>query len=229
MTEFVAFRSDFAPDDAIIATAMLANAALPSDAEQRIDESASAMIEAIRSKSSGLGGVEELLREYSLSTPEGLALMVLAEALLCGVPVITLGTPERDNGQLEIVGHDWGGLVVASVAAMVEAMRRMEDPVSRQRYAVQGAAEIVTNFSVESLMPIAMDVAGLVAEGLPREALRRRLLSRPGLCTDVRDEDVEALLRACIGHYGFRRRALMRLVNNPYLYRLYNLAMVKSL
>ena len=155
--------------------------------------------------------------------------MVLAEALLCGVPVITLGTPERDNGQLEIVGHDWGGLVVASVAAMVEAMRRMEDPVSRQRYAVQGAAEIVTNFSVESLMPIAMDVAGLVAEGLPREALRRRLLSRPGLCTDVRDEDVEALLRACIGHYGFRRRALMRLVNNPYLYRLYNLAMVKSL
>jgi RHH-type proline utilization regulon transcriptional repressor/proline dehydrogenase/delta 1-pyrroline-5-carboxylate dehydrogenase len=29
------------------------------------------MIEAIRSKSSGLGGVEELLREYSLSTPEG--------------------------------------------------------------------------------------------------------------------------------------------------------------
>ncbi len=36
----------------------------------------------MRESRSGLGGIEELLREYSLSTKEGLALMVLAEALL---------------------------------------------------------------------------------------------------------------------------------------------------
>ena len=33
-------------------------------------------------ESGGLGGIEDFLREYSLSTKEGLALMVLAEALL---------------------------------------------------------------------------------------------------------------------------------------------------
>ena len=50
--------------------------------EKRIDRIASDLIGAIRKGSGGIGGVEELLREYSLSSREGLALMVLAEALL---------------------------------------------------------------------------------------------------------------------------------------------------
>jgi RHH-type proline utilization regulon transcriptional repressor/proline dehydrogenase/delta 1-pyrroline-5-carboxylate dehydrogenase len=40
------------------------------------------LIEAIRSNDDPLGGVEDMLREFALSTREGLALMVLAEALL---------------------------------------------------------------------------------------------------------------------------------------------------
>jgi RHH-type proline utilization regulon transcriptional repressor/proline dehydrogenase/delta 1-pyrroline-5-carboxylate dehydrogenase len=40
------------------------------------------LIGAIRADQGGFGGVEDMLREYSLSTKEGLALMVLAEALL---------------------------------------------------------------------------------------------------------------------------------------------------
>lgn len=54
---------------------------LPAIREARIDATARALVEAIRNER-GLGGIEALLREYSLSTPEGLALMVLAEALL---------------------------------------------------------------------------------------------------------------------------------------------------
>ena len=38
--------------------------------------------QAIRARSGGLGGVEDFLHAYALSTKEGLALMVLAEALL---------------------------------------------------------------------------------------------------------------------------------------------------
>ena len=30
--------------------------------------------------------------------------MVLCEAMLCGVPVVTLSTPLKDNSQLEVVG-----------------------------------------------------------------------------------------------------------------------------
>ena len=82
MSSFVPFRTAFAPRDEEIAARLLAASALAPDAEARVDEAAKGMIHAIRTKTSGLGGVEELLREYSLSTPEGLALMVLAEALL---------------------------------------------------------------------------------------------------------------------------------------------------
>jgi RHH-type proline utilization regulon transcriptional repressor/proline dehydrogenase/delta 1-pyrroline-5-carboxylate dehydrogenase len=76
------FRPDFAPDDAAIARTLLAGAALTPDREARIDAEARRLIGAIRGRASGIGGIEALLREYSLTTPEGLALMVLAEGLL---------------------------------------------------------------------------------------------------------------------------------------------------
>ena len=50
--------------------------------EARIDRVAARLIEAIRAHDDRLGGVEDMLREFALSTREGLALMVLAEALL---------------------------------------------------------------------------------------------------------------------------------------------------
>ena len=77
-----AFRAPFAEDDGAIATRLLSGARREPAAKARIDARATGLIEAIRTRKVGLGGIEELLREYSLSTREGLALMVLAEALL---------------------------------------------------------------------------------------------------------------------------------------------------
>ena len=76
------FRAPYAPADEGIAASLLATAARPAPAEARIDGEASRLIEAIRARSSGFGGVEDFLHAYALSTKEGLALMVLAEALL---------------------------------------------------------------------------------------------------------------------------------------------------
>ena len=61
---------------------MLAAGSRGEAAEARIDARARRLIGAIRSGSGGLGGIEDFLHAYSLSTKEGLALMVLAEALL---------------------------------------------------------------------------------------------------------------------------------------------------
>jgi glycosyltransferase involved in cell wall biosynthesis len=155
--------------------------------------------------------------------------MALAEALLCGIPVITLATPDKDNGQMEIVGHECGGLVVANVAGMIAAMRQMEDTGLRQRYATQGSTEIVKRFSADALMPTAIDVAQIVSEGLPAEALRRRLCARPLLCTHVSDDDIKVLLQGCIGRYDAKSIALMKLVANPYLYRFYTFATAKPI
>src|SRR3954449_9384233 len=76
------FSPPYAPDDRSIAAQLLAAAGLGAERERRIDRTATRLIEAIRANDDPLGGVEDMLREFALSTKEGLALMVLAEALL---------------------------------------------------------------------------------------------------------------------------------------------------
>src|ERR1700728_690371 len=76
-----AFNAPVAPPDEVLAADFL-TASVGAGAEHRIDARATALIEAIRAKTGRLGGIEDFLHAYSLSTKEGLALMVLAEALL---------------------------------------------------------------------------------------------------------------------------------------------------
>ncbi|WP_041357238.1 bifunctional proline dehydrogenase/L-glutamate gamma-semialdehyde dehydrogenase PutA [Methylorubrum extorquens] len=75
------FQAAYAPDDAALAEALLREAPLPAATEAAVDRLASDLIGAIRADA-GHGAVEALLREYALTTREGLALMSLAEALL---------------------------------------------------------------------------------------------------------------------------------------------------
>jgi RHH-type proline utilization regulon transcriptional repressor/proline dehydrogenase/delta 1-pyrroline-5-carboxylate dehydrogenase len=76
------FTAPYGPDDGMIAARLLGTARLGSEQERRIDRLARRLIEAIRDNDDRLGGVEDMLREFALTTKEGLALMVLAEALL---------------------------------------------------------------------------------------------------------------------------------------------------
>src|SRR5579872_4466165 len=76
------FQAPYARPDEDLAASLLADASRDPAAENRIDVRARRLVEAIRSRTSGLGGVEDFLHAYSLSTKEGLALMVVADALL---------------------------------------------------------------------------------------------------------------------------------------------------
>jgi len=74
------FSPPFAEDDVVIAQRLLrqqAGADLTA-----VKATARWLIEGIRAKASRFGGIDDFLQEYALSTNEGLALMVLAEALL---------------------------------------------------------------------------------------------------------------------------------------------------
>ncbi|MGO4523394.1 bifunctional proline dehydrogenase/L-glutamate gamma-semialdehyde dehydrogenase PutA [Microvirga sp. 2MCAF35] len=101
------FDPPFAEDDKALAARLLATSQLTSEREKRVDEQATRLIEAIRAKGGGLGGVEEMLREYALSTKEGLALMVLAEALLRVPDAATSDRLIEDKlGQADFAGHE---------------------------------------------------------------------------------------------------------------------------
>ncbi|SEG31917.1 bifunctional proline dehydrogenase/L-glutamate gamma-semialdehyde dehydrogenase PutA [Bosea lathyri] len=102
-----AFRVAYAEDDAAVAARLLAEARREPAAKARIDARATDLIDAIRTRKVGFGGIEELLREYSLSTKEGLALMVLAEALLRVPDAATADRLIEDKlGQGDFANHE---------------------------------------------------------------------------------------------------------------------------
>src|ERR1700704_2807679 len=111
------FAAPYAPPDEEIADRLLGQAARGAPAESRIDARATRLVEAIRAESGGLGGIEDFLREYSLSTKEGLALMVLAEALLRVPDAATADRLIEDK----LSSGDWTHHEVKSNALLVSA------------------------------------------------------------------------------------------------------------
>jgi RHH-type proline utilization regulon transcriptional repressor/proline dehydrogenase/delta 1-pyrroline-5-carboxylate dehydrogenase len=76
------FSAPYAEDDEALAKNLLRMARLAAGRERRVDAIAQRLIEAIRASGGRLGGVENMLHEFALSTREGVAVMMLAEALL---------------------------------------------------------------------------------------------------------------------------------------------------
>lgn len=81
-TQSVRFTAPWGGDDAKLMREFASELQFTASESQAIDIRAGRLITAIREQSGAAGGVEDFLREYGLSTREGLALMVLAEALL---------------------------------------------------------------------------------------------------------------------------------------------------
>src|ERR1700719_660764 len=101
------FEAPYATEDGAIAARHLAAARLSAEQDARIDRTATRLIEAIRASDDRLGGVEDMLREFALSTKEGLALMVLAEALLRVPDARTADAFIEDKlGQGDFVHHE---------------------------------------------------------------------------------------------------------------------------
>jgi RHH-type transcriptional regulator, proline utilization regulon repressor / proline dehydrogenase / delta 1-pyrroline-5-carboxylate dehydrogenase len=111
------FSAPYAPPDEAIAAALLDEAARASEAERRIDAYARRLVEGIRARAGGLGGIEDFLHAYSLSTKEGLALMVLAEALLRVPDAATADRLIEDK----LATGEWSSHHVKSSALLVSA------------------------------------------------------------------------------------------------------------
>ena len=76
------FAAPYAPPDEELVPDLVAQVERDVEAEGRIDATARRLIEGIRERAGTIGGLEDFLRDYGLSTREGLALMAMAEALL---------------------------------------------------------------------------------------------------------------------------------------------------
>ncbi|HVC54117.1 MAG TPA: proline dehydrogenase family protein, partial [Stellaceae bacterium] len=103
-------------EDAAIA-AILTAATQPAEANARIAATARRLVETVRRERLGKGGLDAFLHEYALSSPEGIALMCLAEALLRIPDSDTIDRLIRDK----LAGADWERHLGHSASLFVNA------------------------------------------------------------------------------------------------------------
>lgn len=73
---------------------------------------------------------------------------VLAEAMLCEVPIVTVSTPWGDNSQGEVVGHGVGGLVATTYSGFVRALWELvTDQSARERFGRKGRERVISSYS----------------------------------------------------------------------------------
>jgi RHH-type transcriptional regulator, proline utilization regulon repressor / proline dehydrogenase / delta 1-pyrroline-5-carboxylate dehydrogenase len=77
-----AIRDGCREDETEAVARILAAVEIPADMRDRIAERARGFVAAVRRQGLGKGGIDAFLHEYALSSPEGVALLCLAEALL---------------------------------------------------------------------------------------------------------------------------------------------------
>src|SRR5579862_8602023 len=110
---------------------ILAAADLPAAARRRIARSARGLVAAVREKRLDKGGLDAFLHEYALSSPEGVALMCLAEALLRVPDSETIDRLIRDKiaaaDWQSHLGHSGSVFVNASTWALMLTGRMLRD------------------------------------------------------------------------------------------------------
>ncbi|MEO8537995.1 MAG: bifunctional proline dehydrogenase/L-glutamate gamma-semialdehyde dehydrogenase PutA, partial [Betaproteobacteria bacterium] len=112
-----AIRDAFLADEHALLVALAAQVTQPDDAVRAIAAQARAWVEAVRSERQSHGGIESFLQQYDLSTPEGVLLMCVAEALLRIPDTATADALIRDK----LSRGDWDHHLGASDSLLVNA------------------------------------------------------------------------------------------------------------
>ena len=166
--------------------------------------------------SSLIGAMDGFLHISAIGESFG---MVLCEAMLGGIPVVTLSTPLKDNSQLEVVGHEKGGLIALTMDAVPAAMSRLiNDRPLREAVRTGGYSWVANRFGVDVVARRAVDIYRTVLSNAPTARLS-------GIDNSDAPPDqvwLRDMLSKGIGHEMDAHTALtLRLLHNPYLYRAY--------
>jgi RHH-type transcriptional regulator, proline utilization regulon repressor / proline dehydrogenase / delta 1-pyrroline-5-carboxylate dehydrogenase len=149
-----AIRDSCRIDETEAAARILAAAEIPADMRDRIAERARGFVAAVRRERLGKGGIDAFLHEYALSSPEGVALLCLAEALLRIPDAETVNRLIRDKiGEADWeshLGHSGSIFVNASTWALMLTGRLLRtDPATHdlqtvlRRFAARSGKPVV--------------------------------------------------------------------------------------
>lgn len=115
--------------------------------------------------------------------------MVLAEALLCETPVVTLATPWGDNSQGEVVGNGIGGFVAANRKVLVRLVDHLiQNELLRQKMGSAGRNRIIELFDSRKVAADALNALNTGIKGVSHPApadLMKATEGKVGLGTKI--------------------------------------------
>ncbi len=180
-TDFPRFEAPYAGDDDQLIRHFASRLSLSDSQNGAVDRRATTYIEAIRSNSGSVGGVEDFLREYGLSTREGLALMVLAEALLRVPDALTqdrlIEDKLKEGGWSEHEAHGDSWFVSASAWALGLSARVIR-PGETPEGVMRGLVKRLGLPTVRSATKQAMRFSAITSCSAKPSRMRSRALPR---------------------------------------------------
>jgi glycosyltransferase involved in cell wall biosynthesis len=147
--------------------------------------------------------------------------MVLAEAMLCGCPIITVSRPFRDNSQIEIVEPLKGGVSVSNNSILHHAMElMMRNDDLHKRISMTSADSIVQRFDADTVVKKLLKIAQILMKTKERKHIQNNL-EAINIQTKVEINEIKSLLDSCIGEDIKHKLYLIKLIHVPLLYRTY--------
>jgi glycosyltransferase involved in cell wall biosynthesis len=147
--------------------------------------------------------------------------LVICEALLCGVPAVTAATPHKSNTQIEIVQHMKNGVVAGSASLLGDALLLLRANSELRSIVANGARNsIVSRYHVDEVAVQALRAAAIAHRAKSRLELIEALNADPQLKVGTSDPEVEIMLRNTLGKRSRIETTRMRLIHNPFVYRL---------
>lgn len=102
---------------------------------------------------------------------------VLAESMLCEVPVVTLSTPWQDNSQGDVVGNNIGGLVALTPKGFCRAIDTLlKDEAKRKTLGQAGRQRVIERYDTLKAAQTSLDVIEGKLPPLDKKTLDRQII-----------------------------------------------------
>lgn len=147
--------------------------------------------------------------------------LVLCESMLCGVPVITLATPLKDNSQMEVVGHKSGGLVILNnrhIAEAIEYLVANRDQL--ELMSMQSRKMIIERYDKQIVIRKLVTIANALVDANSSEDLRDTL-EAIGFQTSSNWNELNRELNRGIGHVPCHTYWELTLLHTPIIYKIW--------
>ncbi len=142
--------------------------------------------------------------------------MVLCEAMLCGLPVITMSTPLRDNSQVEVVPNRRAGILVQNRSELIRAMLAIQkDESTFQSMRQHGPEWVSRTYDISVVNQILLKLARIALGSSSHNDLARCLAADPNLVSEAPPGLYLDLAKAAELQLSLKNRLLTPLVNQP--------------